>query len=80
MRSYKQLNQGQRYHIEILLKTGHNQKEIAKQIAVSPATLSRELKRNKGKRGYRPKQAQIKADLRKAQATKALKMIAATVT
>ena len=29
MRNYKQLSQGQRYQIEILLKAGHTQKEIA---------------------------------------------------
>jgi hypothetical protein len=34
------------------------------------------MQRNKGKKGYRPKQAQIKADKRKAQAAKALKMTA----
>ena len=74
MRNYKQLNQGQRYQIEILLKAGHTQKEIAQQLNVSSATISREIKRNKGKRGYRPKQAQIKADKRRSKAAKALKM------
>ncbi len=74
MRSYKQLSQGQRYQIEILLKAGHTQKEIAQQLNVSSATISREIKRNKGKRGYRPKQAQIKADKRRSKAAKALKM------
>ena len=64
MRNYKQLSQGQRYQIEILLKAGHTQKEIAQQLNVSSATISREIKRNKGKRGYRPKQTQIKADKR----------------
>ena len=53
MRNYKQLSQGQRYQIEILLKAGHTQKEIDQQLNVSSATISREIKRNKGKRGYR---------------------------
>lgn len=74
MRNYKQLSQGQRYQIEILLKAGHDQKEIARQPKVSPGTISRELKRNKGKRGYHPKQAQIKTDKRRNEAAKALKM------
>jgi IS30 family transposase len=74
MRNYKQLNQVQRYQIEILKKAGKNQKEIAELLGVSPATISRELNRNKGQKGYRPKQAQIKADKRKKQAAKALKM------
>jgi len=40
---------------------GHNQKEIAGAIEVSEATISRELRRNRGLRGYRPKQANDKA-------------------
>jgi IS30 family transposase len=74
MSNYKQLNQAQRYQIEILKKAGKNQKEIAELLGVSESTISRELKRNQGKKGYRPKQAQIKADNRKKQAAKALKM------
>lgn len=74
MRNYKQLSQEQRYQIEILKKAGKNQKEIAELLGVSAGTICRELKRNKGKRGYRPKQAQIKAYKRRTQATKTLKM------
>jgi len=74
MRTYKQLSQAQRYQIEILNKAGKNQKEIAELLGVSPGTICRELKRNKGKKGYRPKQAQIKADKRRKQAAKAIKM------
>jgi len=74
MSYYKQLNQAQRYQIEILKKAGKNQKEIAALLGVSESTISMELKRNQGKKGYRPKQAQIKADNRKKQAAKALKM------
>jgi IS30 family transposase len=74
MRNYKQLSQAQRYQIEILNKAGKNQKEIAELLGVSPATICRELKRNKGKKGYRPRQAQIKAGKRRREATKALKM------
>ena len=48
-------------------------------LSVSGSTVCRELKRNRGKRGYRPKQAQIKADKRRAQAAKALKMTAETI-
>jgi len=46
---------------------------------VSAPTISRELKLNKGQKGYRPKQAQIKADKRKKQAAKALKMTPALI-
>jgi DNA-binding XRE family transcriptional regulator len=37
------------------------------------------LERNRGKKGYRPKQAQIKADNRRKQVAKALKITRATI-
>ena len=58
MRSYAQLTQDQRYHIYALKKTGSSQSFIAKEIGVHKSTISRELSRNCGGRGYRPKQAQ----------------------
>ena len=61
MSGYTQLTQGQRYKIEALLKTGHNQTMIASVLTVHKSTISRELKRNRGLRGYRPKQAKEKA-------------------
>jgi IS30 family transposase len=57
MRTYTQLTQTQRYQIYALKKMGHQQTEIAKFIGVDKSTISRELKRNQGQRGYRPKQA-----------------------
>lgn len=57
MRIYTQLTQEQRYQIYALLKAGHNQTEIASTIDVHKSTVSRELRRNRGLRGYRPKQA-----------------------
>ena len=42
-------------------KTSHNQSEIAKVIGVHKSTISREVQRNHGKRGYRHKQAHAKA-------------------
>jgi len=57
MRYYTQLTLEQRYGIYSLLKTGHKQLEIAKVIGVHKSTVSRELKRNRGGRGYRHKQA-----------------------
>lgn len=59
--SYTQLTQEQRYQIYALLKMGHNQTEIATVICTHKATISRELDRNTGLRGYRPKQAHHKA-------------------
>lgn len=79
MRTYKQLTQKQRYQIEILNKDGKSQKEMAKLLGVCPSTISRELRRNQGKRGYRPKQAQVKANNRRKQAARFLKMTPETI-
>lgn len=61
MRTYHQLTQAQRYQIYALRKTKHTLTEIAGVIGVNKSTISRELKRNRGKRGYRPQQAHEKA-------------------
>ena len=45
----------------MLYKTGHKQSELAKVIGVHKSTISRELKRNCGGRGYRNKQAHVLA-------------------
>jgi len=55
--SYTQLTQEQRYQISALMKTEHSQIEIAVVLGVHKSTISREVRRNCGKRGYRPKQA-----------------------
>jgi len=57
MRTYHQLTQEQRYQIYALMKMGHHQTQIANCIGVDKSTISRELSRNRGRRGYRPKQA-----------------------
>ena len=57
MTHYTQLTQEQRYQIYAMNKAGMTQKDIAEEIGVHPSTVSRELKRNTGLRGYRPKQA-----------------------
>ena len=58
MRTYRQLTQEQRYQIYALKQTGHGFSEIAAVLRVHKSTVSRELKRNRGQRGYRPQQAQ----------------------
>jgi len=57
MRHYTQLTREQRYQIYALKKAGHSQSEIAKLLGVHKSTINRELNRNRGQRGYRPKQA-----------------------
>lgn len=56
--NYTQLTQEERYQIYALMKAGHNQSEIALVLQRHKSTISREYKRNKGLRGYRPNQAQ----------------------
>lgn len=66
--SYNQLTQEQRYQIYALKKTGHTRTEIAEVIGVHKSTVSRELRRNQGERGYRPQQAQQMAETRRVKA------------
>ena len=55
--TYKHLSQAERYQIHALMKAGHDQSQIAKLLGRHKSTISRELSRNTGSRGYRPKQA-----------------------
>jgi transposase, IS30 family len=79
LKDYNQLTQGLRYQIGILKKAGKSQKDIADLVKVSPSTICRELQRNTGKRGYRPKQAQLKAESRRKLTAKPLKMTAVAI-
>ena len=65
MKHYSQLTLEQRYGIYTLLKIGYSQTEISKVLGVHKLTVSRELNRNRGRRGYRPKQANTFAKDRK---------------
>jgi len=65
VRTYHQLTQAQRYQIYALRKIKHTLAEIADVIGVHKSSVSRELKRNQGQRGYRPQQAhELAADRR----------------
>ena len=74
MSKYKQLTYEQRCQIEALKKSGLTQSAIGRCVGVSQATISRELNRNTGQRGYRHKQAQRSTDTRRQHARKAYKM------
>ena len=65
--SYTQLTQGQRYQIKALLDIGCTQVAVAHTLGVDKSTISRELRRNRGQRGYRPQQAHEKAVERRRQ-------------
>ena len=76
MRKYRQLTHEQRYTIYKLKKQGFTQSRIADIISVSASTICRELKRNTGKKGYRPKQAHEKCVQRRQAARKHIKLTA----
>ena len=65
MKHYKQLTREQRYQISGLKKSGLNQSQIADEVGVHKSTISREFRRNKGRRGWHPKQAEELRDERR---------------
>jgi IS30 family transposase len=65
MKRYKQLTREQRYQIYGLKQAGLDQTQIAQKIGTNKSTISREFGRNKGQRGWRPKQGQSLRDERK---------------
>ena len=67
--SYAQLAEEQRYQIYALMKAGHRPTKIAAVVGVHKSTISREVRRNRGLRGYRPLQAhQLAVHRRQAKA------------
>lgn len=58
---YKHLTADERYQIDDMRREGFNQKEIAGALNRSTSTISRELRRNEGERGWRPRQAHLTA-------------------
>lgn len=64
MKNYSQLTIDKRYQIHAFKLAGFTQGEIALELGVHRSTICRELKRNSGLRGYKPKQAQEKANTR----------------
>jgi IS30 family transposase len=79
MREYRQLTEEDRIEIYAMKQAGKEQKTIAAVLNVHPSTISRELARNTGLRGYRPKQAQQKTLYRRFAARKAVKMTPETI-
>ena len=55
--SYTHLTQNERYQIAVLTKGGHDRSDIARLMNRHKTTIGREMMRNRGLRGYRPKQA-----------------------
>jgi IS30 family transposase len=72
--SYKHISLEERHYIEFSMKSGISKKEIAKTLKRDQSTISREVKRNTGKRSYRYKQANRFANQRHAEKPKAVKL------
>ena len=66
--NYKQLAREQRYQIYALKKAGQNQTQIALVVGCHKSTISRELRRNCGQRGYYPRLADKTAQKRHREA------------
>ncbi|MFH1007278.1 MAG: helix-turn-helix domain-containing protein, partial [Candidatus Latescibacterota bacterium] len=62
---YSQLTEGERNQIYALLHEEVSQRRIAKVLRRDCSTIGREIQRNRGQRGYRPGQAQRKAQERR---------------
>ena len=72
---YRQLTQAQRYQIFAHRDVGLSQRQIAQQLSIHSSTVSRELRRNSGAKGYEPAQAQRYSDQRRRSAWKWTKQL-----
>ena len=73
MKNNKHLTQEERYTIYRMRKEGYKQARIAECLDRDPSTVSREIRRNSGQRGYRHKQAQRKAEGRRFSSRRRIK-------
>lgn len=71
---HKHLSLEERYYIEIALKEGNSCNAIAKALHRAQSTISQEIRRNTGQRGYRHKQANRMAIDRRKLKPKAVKL------
>jgi len=71
---YNHLSQNERYQIFALMKAGLNQTQVALTLGRSKSTISREIQRNSGLKGYRPKQASLKSEVRDLRSRNAKKV------
>lgn len=79
VRTFSQMNQEERIRIETMLEARYKQSEIVKRLNLSESTISRELRRNIGKRGrgakkYCAVRAQSKTEHRHRTKPKVIKL------
>ena len=65
--NYTHLTQEERYQIHSMRRQGISQACIAAELGRCASSISRELARNSTDKGYKPKQAQLQAELRQSQ-------------
>jgi len=78
-KGYHHVTHDLRCQIHTLKSTGLSLRKIAKKFGVNISTVSREINRNKGERGYRFKQANEKAQIRRSIASQAPKKLTAAL-
>ena len=76
MSKYRRIRYEDRCQIYALSKRGASQESIARILGVSQSAVSREMRRNRGQRGYRFKQAEATAHARQAIRSKPRKLTA----
>lgn len=74
MRTYTQLTETDRIEIYAMVQAGKSQRHMAAVLKVAASTISRELSRHSGHRGYHPKNAHFRACYFRRIARKAIKM------
>jgi IS30 family transposase len=65
--NYHRLREEDRHIIYRMRKAGNTQSEMANALGCSQSAISKELNRNRGHRGYRPRQAQLMTQARQSQ-------------
>ena len=78
-KAYHHVTRDIRSQIKVLIARGDSQRSIAKQLGYHPSTISREIIRNSGKRGYRLDQADRKAVERRSAASQEPKKMTAAL-
>ena len=80
MSKYRRIKYEDRCQIYALSKRGSSQQNIAEVLGVSQSAVSREMRRNRGQRGYRFKQAEAKSQARQAIRSKPIGDFVHTIT
>lgn len=76
---YRRVTNEHRICLKTMLEAGISQAKIALKLSFHPSTISRELGRNSGLRGYRVKQAQLRCDERQLYRFNPRKMLPAMI-